>query len=389
MTIGNSVIGEYAFKGCTGLTSVTIGNSVIGEYAFKGCTGLTSITIPNSVTSIGKCAFYQCSGLTSVTIPNSVTSIGDGSFDYCNSLADIYCEIADPSNVTLEGTVFWNVPKSTCVLHVPAGTAELYRAADQWKEFTNIVEIEPKPEELTLAELLADGADGIECTIANELAVVYTGSEFAIVTDGEGNWLRVVGTDLSAYGGITAGTLTGTLGSTATNPTLTVSGAPEDAVVTAVQPAMYDLKDPFDVKPNEVATITGYFSNENGTPMLCAYDTTPHGQSLMLVLDGVDGDTGIMTDGLQYAVTAVVSLREPWSKAAPRRIAAGDDDAYNNYQLYVIELPTVITGIDAVSLDGKTVESFYDLQGRRHNRPVQGVNIVRYTDGTAIKVIVK
>ena len=61
---------------------ITIPNSVtsIGEYAFYGCSGLTSVTIPNSVTSIGSRAFSGCSGLTSVTIPNSVTSIGSYAF---------------------------------------------------------------------------------------------------------------------------------------------------------------------------------------------------------------------------------------------------------------------------------------------------------------------
>ena len=55
-------IGDYAFNGCSGLTSVTIGNSVtrIGSFAFSGCSGLTSVTIPNSVTSIGSSAFYKC-----------------------------------------------------------------------------------------------------------------------------------------------------------------------------------------------------------------------------------------------------------------------------------------------------------------------------------------
>lgn len=53
----------------------------IGDYAFVGCTGLTSITIPNSVTSIGDDAFWGCKDLTSITIPDSVTSISSGAFD--------------------------------------------------------------------------------------------------------------------------------------------------------------------------------------------------------------------------------------------------------------------------------------------------------------------
>ena len=103
VTIPNSVtsIGDAAFYGCSGLTSVTIPNSVtsIGSVAFRDCTGLTSITIPNSVTSIGSSAFFGCSGLTSVTIPNGVTSIGSSAFSGCSGLTSITI----PGSVTTIG----------------------------------------------------------------------------------------------------------------------------------------------------------------------------------------------------------------------------------------------------------------------------------------------
>ena len=84
-------IGDSAFYGCGGLTSITIPDGVtsIGSYAFYGCSSLTSITIPDSVTSIGYAAFYGCSSLKSITIPNGVTSIDDFAFLGCSSLTSI------------------------------------------------------------------------------------------------------------------------------------------------------------------------------------------------------------------------------------------------------------------------------------------------------------
>ena len=146
VAIPNSVtsIGDRAFWGCSGLTSVTIPNSVtsIGDFAFYYCSGLTSVTIPNSVTSIGEWAFYYCSGLTSVTIPNSVTSIGDRAFLGCSGLTSITCEAITPP--TLGDIVFSSVNKSI-PLYVPAESVALYKAANQWKDFTNILPIEETP----------------------------------------------------------------------------------------------------------------------------------------------------------------------------------------------------------------------------------------------------
>jgi hypothetical protein len=92
-------IDSYAFKDCTGITSVTIPNTVtsIGEYAFNACTKLTYINIPDFVTSIGSNAFRDCTSLASIEIPALVTSPLTNVFVGCSSLLRI--------NVSQDNTV--------------------------------------------------------------------------------------------------------------------------------------------------------------------------------------------------------------------------------------------------------------------------------------------
>ena len=116
VTIPNSVtsIGYGAFYGCSGMTSVNIPEGVtsIGDYAFAGCSGLTSINIPESATSIGESAFGDCSGLTSITIPSSWSSIGRGVFGGCTGLTSITI----PDNInSIEEAAFLGCSKLTDV----------------------------------------------------------------------------------------------------------------------------------------------------------------------------------------------------------------------------------------------------------------------------------
>ena len=60
-------------------------NDIIGEYAFWGCSSLTSINIPSSVTEIGEAAFRLCSGLRSIYVyAETVPSIVWGPFEVCD-----------------------------------------------------------------------------------------------------------------------------------------------------------------------------------------------------------------------------------------------------------------------------------------------------------------
>ena len=139
ITIPNSVttIGNRAFWNCSGLTSITIPNSVttIGYQNFYN-SGLTSITIPHSVTSVGVEAFRFCRELTSITIPHSVTTIEDNAFSNCSGLTEIHIKAIVPP--TLGESVFSNVP-DTIPVYVPCQSAEAYQTTEGWSYFSNIV----------------------------------------------------------------------------------------------------------------------------------------------------------------------------------------------------------------------------------------------------------
>ena len=141
----NAIIETASNTLIAGCKNTTIPKSVtaIGDLAFAGCDGLTSIVIPNSVTSIGDMAFAFCDGLTSIVIPNSVTEIDYFAFYECFGLTDVYCYIADLSRVSTGYEPFYldRYGYSGRTLHVLQGTADAYRADENWYPyFGQIVE---------------------------------------------------------------------------------------------------------------------------------------------------------------------------------------------------------------------------------------------------------
>ena len=129
LTLPSSVtrIGDYAFYNCSGLTSLTLPSSVtsIGEFAFRYCSGLTSLTIPSGVTTIDYYAFADCRGLTSLTLPSSVTSIGGHAFAWCSGLTSLTL----PSSVTSIGGHAFESCSGLTSLTLPSSVTEIDRSA--------------------------------------------------------------------------------------------------------------------------------------------------------------------------------------------------------------------------------------------------------------------
>ena len=134
---GVKVIPPKAFVANELLERLVIPEGVeeLGLDAFAICTSLKEVLLPSTLIKMDRGVFWRCRNLKEVRIPASVKEIGEFAFYDCDSLTDVYNCSPIPQMVP----PIYNGRNIT--LHVPRGSEELYRKAENW-HCANVVAIE-------------------------------------------------------------------------------------------------------------------------------------------------------------------------------------------------------------------------------------------------------
>ena len=326
-------IGKLAFSGCEGLTSMQLPNSVvkIEEGAFNYCRGMTSVNIPNSVTTIESGAFHACSGLTSIDIPNSVTSIGPRAFSECSGLSG---KLIIPNSIsTLESEVFGRCSSLTSV-SIPNSVSAIKLGAFGGCSSLSSVTIPSSVTEI------GRGA-------------FYNCTRLASVSFPDSS-LKTIGTQ--AFHKCTR---------------LSSIKIP-DSVTEIGNYAFYECESLRSLTISDYVTSIGEGAFSECTRLGRIY-SYPDPTNVTLG-DGVFNNVNKNTCVLHVTPECFETY-----KNAPQ---------WNEFNNILDDL----AGVEGVEADAeaKTVEGYYNLQGVRIDNPERGqVSFVRYTDGTAKKVIVR
>lgn len=134
----------YRYKGTAPENTQIVvkdGTTRIAGFTFWNQSNIVAIELPQTLTDIEHGAFEGCTQLSSILIPKNVTFIGCSAFAECTGLMEVICLAPTPpiagvsANPSPSDWMFAGVDIANVRLYVPMESIELYRNADQWKDF--------------------------------------------------------------------------------------------------------------------------------------------------------------------------------------------------------------------------------------------------------------
>ena len=360
------------------MQTATIGNGVtyIGSAAFYGCSELTSVTIGNSVAEIGSSCFYGCSSLANITIPESVTSIGGDAFTgtawYDNQ----------PNGLIYVGKVAYkykgNVPETETSIVIKEGTQIICGSA--FEDCTGLTSV-TIPNSVT-----SIGNYAFYCKLRN----VHVKSTTPPMIE----YQDEVFSDQTLAHGI-----------------LYVPEGSWDAY--AFDDSWYAFDDIREVtiEEEQLSAKQAYALMDAGTFAYSVYDPINERISTISRIDEnnpnhcwqvieVDGERYLYNLGAKKFAAQSGNAMSLTDSAKPIGMGNGKDGIVLGEQQdrqwafvkneYMNAEDNIADAVDAIeaTADNKQ-ESCFDLQGRQQNKPQKGMNIIRYSDGSTRKVLVK
>ena len=396
-------ISPSCFSGCSGLTSVTIPNSVtsIGSYAFYSCsglktvnwnaknctdcksspfyelTGITTFNFGDEVEKIPAFLCYELSGLTTITFPNSVKTIGERAFYGCTGLISII----NPYNIkTISRDAFHNTKwfdnQSYGNLVYIGNVAYCFKGQYSPPQSMAIregtVSISPY-----CFYGVSVGYSGIQTTlldIPNSVEIIgeyaFCNSYMFFRTLKVGASVTEIGKEALRYGGLT-NTLIWNAKNCNSNGGLITKNINLVSIGNGVE-----------VLPN------GFVEGSQIT------DVTIPG-SVKTIGDNAFASCSKLSTVTNYALTPQSINESVFQNVdvsfCTLYVPAESNSLYTSANVWK-DFFIQNAGVEGVEVDKSTkeIEGYYNLQGIRLNEPIRGqVNIVRYSDGSAEKIVAK